>query len=67
MGTAGDGSFEILIPGCGSSTIGAHLYKEGYTNITNIDTSSVLINQMSELYASLDQMEFTTMDAWYVR
>ena len=63
VGASGDASFEILIPGCGSSTLGAHLYKEGFTNITNIDSSSVLVNQMSELYAELDQMEFTTMDA----
>jgi EEF1A lysine methyltransferase 4 len=57
------GSFEILIPGCGSSTLGAFLYKEGYTNITQIDTSKVVVNQMSNFYSDLDQMEYTTMDA----
>ncbi len=57
------GSFEILIPGCGSSSLGAQLYKEGYTNITNIDSSKVVINQMSDRYQDLDQMEYTLMDA----
>ena len=56
-------SFEILVPGCGSSTLGSHLYKEGFTNITCIDTSKVVISQMTDLYSDLEQMEFTTMNS----
>ena len=52
-----DPEFEILIPGCGSSSLGADLYDEGYLNITNIDMSSVVINQMGDLHADREEME----------
>lgn len=56
-------SFEILIPGCGNSHLGADLYQRGFMNITNIDISSVVVNQMADRFKDLDQMEFTQMDA----
>lgn len=52
-----ENDFEILIPGCGSSTLGASLYEEGMENITNIDSSSVVISQMKEKYSHLEEME----------
>eukprot|EP01038_Epipyxis_sp_PR26KG_P010537 gene10537-14157_t len=55
--------FEILVPGCGSSKLGAEIYDRGCKNITNIDTSTVVISQMTELYAEREEMEFTVMDA----
>lgn len=55
--------FEILIPGCGNSKLGHDLYMDGLKNITNIDISSVVINQMSDRYSELDDMEYTNMDA----
>jgi len=58
-----DSEFEILIPGCGNSSMGAELYDDGFLNITNIDVSSVVINQMGDLYADREEMEYTTMDA----
>lgn len=58
-----DKDAEILIPGCGNSTLGVSLYDIGYTNITNIDISQVLISQIHDLYANREEMEFTTMDA----
>jgi ubiquinone/menaquinone biosynthesis C-methylase UbiE len=64
-GSGGSG-YEILLPGCGSSSLGSHLYKEGYTNITCIDTSKVVISQMTDHYSDLDQMEYTTMDATHM-
>lgn len=42
--------------------MGARLYEEGFTNITCIDTSAVVINQMSERYSDKDEMECK----WYV-
>ena len=53
----------MLIPGCGNSELGAGLYDDGYTNITNIDISPVVINLMSERYSDREEMEFTKMDA----
>jgi hypothetical protein len=58
-----DPDFEILIPGCGNSEIGAHLYDEGFLNITNIDISSVAVSFMAERYGDREEMEFTHMDA----
>lgn len=37
----------ILIVGCGSSAFTEELYNEGFTNITNIDISAVVINQVT--------------------
>ena len=56
-------NFEILIPGCGNSRLGADLYNKGYLNITNVDSSEVVVKQMEDRFRDLDQMEFTTMDA----
>jgi len=53
----------ILIPGCGNSTMGADLYDMGYKNITNIDVSEVVVQQMSDMYADKEDMEFIPMDA----
>ena len=55
--------FEILIPGCGNSRLGADIYADGFVNITNIDISSVVISQMSDRYSAQDEMEFSLMDA----
>lgn len=54
--------FEILIPGCGTSRLGAELYEDGYRNITNIDQSSVAISQMIDRFADCDEMDFAVMD-----
>lgn len=37
--------------------LGAEIYDLGYVNITNIDISSVVINQMSDLYSDREEME----------
>jgi len=57
-----DPEFEILIPGCGNSSLGADLYDDGYLNITNVDTSSVVISQMTDLHGDREEMEYTVMD-----
>ena len=53
---------EILIAGCGNSTFGCEMYDDGFRNITNIDVSEVVINQMADKYSSREDMEFTVMD-----
>jgi ubiquinone/menaquinone biosynthesis C-methylase UbiE len=58
-----DKQVEILIPGCGSSTLGGELYNAGYQNITNVDISEVVVNQMTDKYGDCTEMEFNAMDA----
>ncbi|XP_072936789.1 eEF1A lysine and N-terminal methyltransferase homolog [Epargyreus clarus] len=53
----------ILITGCGNSTLSADLYDVGYTNITNIDVSEVVIKQMRSINANRMGMKFICMDA----
>ncbi|KAI5632989.1 methyltransferase domain-containing protein [Phthorimaea operculella] len=53
----------ILITGCGNSSLSADLYDVGYTNITNIDVSEVVIRQMNAANASRTNMKFLHMDA----
>ena len=54
---------QVLIPGCGNSTLGENLYDSGVVNITNIDISNVVISLMRDLCAAKDQMEFAVKDA----
>ena len=54
-----DPSFEIFIPGCGNSKLGAEIYNMGCVNLTCVDTSPVVINQMSDRYADKEEMECT--------
>mmetsp|Transcript_16881 Transcript_16881/g.28196 ORF Transcript_16881/g.28196 Transcript_16881/m.28196 type:complete len:206 (-) Transcript_16881:151-768(-) len=58
-----DDNFEILIAGCGNSQLGADIYDTGVTNITNIDTSMVVVNQMVDANRDREEMEFSVMDA----
>ncbi|ETV65834.1 hypothetical protein H257_17561 [Aphanomyces astaci] len=42
----------ILVVGCGNSTFSIDLYEAGYTNIINLDFSSVVIERMSAKYST---------------
>lgn len=55
--------FEVLIPGCGNSSLGAEMYDDGIVNITNADVSAVVVNLMQERFADRSEMEFTVMNA----
>ena len=35
---------KILMLGCGNANFSAHIYDDGYRNITNVDFSEVVIN-----------------------
>ncbi|GFP80678.1 methyltransferase-like protein 13 [Phtheirospermum japonicum] len=37
---------KILVPGCGNSKLSEHLYDAGFTDITNLDFSKVVISDM---------------------
>ena len=54
---------EILVVGCGNSSLSEDLYKDGYKNITNIDFSSTVIAQMGDKYKMYEEMDFSVMDA----
>jgi ubiquinone/menaquinone biosynthesis C-methylase UbiE len=43
--------------------LGADIYSDGFLNITNVDISSVVVSQMTSMYAQFDEMEYSTMDA----
>eukprot|EP01029_Cantina_marsupialis_P029247 TRINITY_DN779998_c0_g1_i1.p1 TRINITY_DN779998_c0_g1~~TRINITY_DN779998_c0_g1_i1.p1 ORF type:complete len:199 (-),score=25.88 TRINITY_DN779998_c0_g1_i1:265-861(-) len=52
-------SFEIFIPGCGSSSLGYKLFEEGYKNITCCDVSHVVISQNAQRWKDID---FSVLD-----
>ncbi|XP_046398309.1 eEF1A lysine and N-terminal methyltransferase homolog [Ischnura elegans] len=55
---------EILVIGCGNSTLSADLYDVGFKKITNIDVSEVAIKKMSEVNKEIrPEMTFQKMDA----
>ena len=50
--------------GCGNSRLSEDMFKDGYTNITNIDHSQTVIKQMQELYRDkCPEFVFKQMDA----
>ncbi|XP_044267613.1 eEF1A lysine and N-terminal methyltransferase homolog [Tribolium madens] len=55
---------DILITGCGNSTLGRDLYDIGYNNVTNIDISQVVIRQMlSQNEKERPNLKYLQMDA----
>ena len=50
--------FEVLIPGCGNSSIGVEMFQDGYQNITCVDSSTVVVQQMQERYHNIESLEF---------
>lgn len=46
----------ILVVGCGASKLSIELYEAGFTNITNIDISEVVINHNRKKYGQLEGM-----------
>ena len=43
-------SCRVLIAGCGTSQVGEAMLSDGFQNITSIDFSSIVIDQMKEKY-----------------
>ena len=40
----------ILNIGCGNSKLAEEMYEDGYTSITSVDISDIVIEQMQEYY-----------------
>ncbi|CDJ45301.1 Os11g0557700 protein, related [Eimeria tenella] len=55
-------SHEILMLGCGTSTMSESLWDDGFRNITNIDFSSQCINIMQQRCADKPGMTFTVLN-----
>ncbi|KAI9145001.1 S-adenosyl-L-methionine-dependent methyltransferase [Paraphysoderma sedebokerense] len=53
---------KIIILGCGNSTLGPDMYASNYHNITNIDFSPIVIENMKSEYSTLSSMKWEVMD-----
>lgn len=53
----------VLITGCGNSSLSADMYDVGFKNIVNIDVSEVVIKQMKCNNLKRENMQFLCMDA----
>ena len=59
-----DSNPKILMVGCGNSKLSEQMYKDGYTDIVNIDISDVVISKMTEIYStSCPLMKWVVADA----
>ena len=54
--------FEILIAGCGNSPIPDRLSDDGFENISCVDVSKAVIDQMTKRYADNDDLDFWQAD-----
>ncbi|KAL3283256.1 hypothetical protein HHI36_006404 [Cryptolaemus montrouzieri] len=54
---------QILITGCGNSSIGENLYDVGYRDIINIDISQIVIRQMNQKVNNREGLKYLHMDA----
>lgn len=57
-----DDDFEVLLPGCGNSTLPARLSADGYSNLSCVDISAVIIGQLKARYAGLGEVDFFQLD-----
>ncbi|KAF7723564.1 hypothetical protein EC973_001853 [Apophysomyces ossiformis] len=57
-----DKQSSILILGCGNSTLGEDMYNDGYKNITNIDYSATVIENMKQRCSHQPEMKWMEMD-----
>ncbi|ETB56128.1 hypothetical protein YYC_00760 [Plasmodium yoelii 17X] len=53
---------KILNIGCGTSKFSEEMLDSGYTDITNIDASSVCINKMKEIYKDKPNLKYLQMN-----
>ncbi|KAK9075625.1 hypothetical protein SSX86_003951 [Deinandra increscens subsp. villosa] len=52
----------ILVVGCGNSAFSEGMSKDGYTDIVNIDISSVVIGEMQKKYSDSPRLKYIEMD-----
>lgn len=59
---AKEDDFEVLVAGCGNSTLPARISAEGYVNLSCVDISTVLIGQLKARYSTLPEADFSVLD-----
>lgn len=52
----------VLVVGCGNSAFSEGMSNDGYTNIVNIDISSVVIEAMQKKYSDSPHLKYIEMD-----
>jgi len=52
----------ILMAGCGNSRLTEDMFEDGYTTITNVDVSRVVIDQMLEKYKDKPTLQWQQMN-----
>ena len=52
----------ILMAGCGNSRMTEEMFEDGYTSITNVDISRVVIDQMVERYKDKPTLQWQQMN-----
>jgi len=52
----------ILMAGCGNSRLTEDMFEDGFTDLTNIDISKVVINQMTERYQDKPALTWQMMN-----
>jgi 2-polyprenyl-3-methyl-5-hydroxy-6-metoxy-1,4-benzoquinol methylase len=52
----------ILVIGCGNSTLSEKMFDNGLKNITNIDISNIVVQQMATKHRDRTEMKFLKMD-----
>jgi SAM-dependent methyltransferase len=57
-------SDKILVVGCGNSDFSADLYDAGFTNVVNVDFSSIVIENMREKNQDRPEMEWKVRCYW---
>ncbi len=55
---------DVLVVGCGNSTLSADLFDVGYRSLVSIDLSDVVVSQMNRMHArDRPELKFLKMDA----
>lgn len=54
--------FLLSVSGCGNSSLSEDMYRDGFHNITNIDYSSVVVDNMKNRSAEARSMRWLVMD-----
>ena len=55
-------NFEVLVAGCGNSPLPAQLSDDGFENISCVDVSQTVIDQMSKRYADNSDLDYWQAD-----
>jgi ubiquinone/menaquinone biosynthesis C-methylase UbiE len=54
--------FEVLVAGCGNSALPAQLSDDGFENISCVDVSQAVVDQMSKRYAGNSDLDYWQAD-----